>query len=573
MESTAFLDELKALTSQEDLISVGREVNELSARFEDYVIEEERKLQIAQMDAEEKGEVPIAVETENSELAKLKEAFKEELKSFREKRKAVVDSKNAEEATNLFKKKVLINKLRDVIQNEENIGAAFGALKEIQENWKEIGDIPREKRDEIQSEYSRLIEDFFYNINIYKQLKDHDLKRNTQMKQAVITKLQELENLASIKEVEHQLKALQNDWEDIGPVSNDEWELMKDEYWKAVHACYSKINVHYEEQRTVLTKNLEQKQELLQQLTTTVDAIPQQTDVKFWDEATAKILQFQENWKKIGFGPRKENEEVWLAFRAQCDRFFAAKKEFFGDIQQEFDKIAEKKKELIDKAHELKNSTDWKNTANQLVQLQKRWKDIGNAGQRHEQKLWKQFRAACDTFFDNRQKHFEAADAEFENNLAVKNDIIEKIKAYQIPDDKKQALNDLKQFASDFNAAGKVPMKQKDVVYNAFKTALDAHYSELKLEGEEKNKVMFQARIDTLAGSPDSSRLFAREKADLRKKIDQLQHDILQLENNLGFFANSKGADALKKEVEKKVNKAKEEIVALRQKIKLIPNE
>lgn len=569
MESTAFLEELKTLASQEDLISAGREVNELSARFEDYVIEEERKLQIAQMDAEEKGEeLP-----ENPELVKLKEAFRGALKDFREKRKAVLDSKNAEETTNLSRKKALINKLRETIQQEENIGAAFGALKEIQESWKEIGDIPREKRDEIQSEYSRLIEDFFYNINIYKQLKDHDLKRNAQMKQEVIARLKELENIASVKEVEHQLKALQNDWEDIGPVNNDEWEVMKDEYWKAVHACYSRINAHYEEQRAVLTKNLEQKKELLDKITATVDAIPQETDLRFWEKATEEILRFQEDWKKIGFGPRKENEEVWLAFRAQCDRFFAAKKDFFGEIQQEFDKIAEKKKALIEKATELKDSTDWKNTASQLVNLQKQWKALGNSGQRHEQRLWKQFRAACDVFFNNRQKHFEAADAEFETNLAAKNEIIAKINAYVIPEDKKQALADLKQFASDFNAVGKVPMKAKDTVYNEFKAALDKHYTELKLEGEEKNKVMFQARLDTLSGSPDSSRLFAREKADLRKKIEQLQHEILQLENNLGFFASSKGADALKKEVEKKIERAKEEIVSLRQKIKLIPNE
>lgn len=569
MESTAFLEELKALASQEDLISAGREVNELSARFEDYVIEEERKLQVAQLDAREKGEeIP-----ENTELIKLKEEFREVLRAFREKRKALIDSKNAEESTNLSKKKSLIDKLRDTIQNEENIGAAFGALKEIQETWKEIGDIPREKRDEVQTEYSRLIEDFFYNINIYKQLKDHDLKRNAQMKQEVVAKLKELESVTSIKEVEHQLKALQNDWEDIGPVNNDEWELLKDEYWKAVHTAYSRINSHYEEQRTVLAGNLELKRELLSNLTAAVDAVPQQTDVKFWDDATAKILQFQEDWKKIGFGPRKENEEVWQAFRAQCDRFFAMKKDFFSEIQKEFDKIAEKKKELIAKASELKDSTDWKNTANQLVNLQKQWKSLGSSGQRNEQRLWKQFRGACDVFFENRQKHFEAADAEFENNLTAKKEIIAKINAYVVPEDKKQALADLKQFSNDFNAVGKVPIKVKDAVYNEFKKAIDNHYNALKLEGEEKNKVLFQARLDTLAGSSDASRLFAKEKWDLRRKIDHLQQEVLQLENNLGFFANSKGADALKKEVEKKIERAKDEILALRQKIKLIPNE
>lgn len=569
MESTAFLEQLKALTSQEDVVFAGREVNELSGRFEDFMIEEERKLQIAQLDAQEKGEeIP-----ENPELAALKEAFYAELKAFKEKRKAILETKNAEQAANLSKKRALIKKLTDIIQNEEHIGAAFSALKEIQESWKTIGDIPRDKRDEVQTEYSRLIEDFFYNINIYKQLKDHDLKRNSQMKHDVVQKLKDLANVQSIKEVEHQLKALQNDWEDIGPVGNDEWELLKDEYWKAVQNCYSRINAHYDEQRVVLTKNLELKRELLAKLTTTINEIPAQTDTKFWEEATTKVIQFQEDWKKIGFGPRKENEEIWLEFRAQCDRFFELKKTFFGGLQANFDKIAEKKKVLIDKAIALQDSTDWKNTASQLVNLQHQWKALGNSGQRNEQRLWKLFRGACDHFFNNRQKQFDASSAEFETNLVAKKELIDRINAYTLNADKKQAIQDLKQFANEFNGIGKVPMKEKDAIYNAFKSALDKHYSELKLEGEEKTKVMFQARIDTLSASADASKLFAREKADLRKKIETLQHDILQLENNLGFFANSKGADALKKEVEKKIERAKEEIISIRQKIKLIPNE
>lgn len=569
MESTAFLEELKALTAQEDVISTGREVNELSARFEDYVLEEERKLQIAQMEAHENdAEIP-----DNTELRQLKHDFYEELKAYREKRKTLIDAKNAVEHTNLSKKKALINKLRDIIQNEEKIGAAFSALKEIQETWKEIGDIPRDVRHDIQSEYSRLVEDFFYNINIYKELKEHDLKRNLQLKQEVIEKLKQLQNLTSIKEIEADLKALQNEWEDVGPVNNNDWELLKDEYWKNVHACYSKINAHYEDRRAALMKNLEQKQAILKQITERIDQIPASTDVKFWNHETKEILNFQEEWKKVGFGPRKENDEIWTAFRAQCDRFFNLKKEFYSNIQDKFDVIAEKKKEIIAKANELKDSTDWKKTSMQLINLQNRWKELGNAGMRHEQKLWKQFRHACDVFFDNKQKFFSEADAEFESNLAAKNAVIEKIKAYTMPEDKKQVIADLKQFTNEFNTIGKVPMKVKDAVYNAYKAALDVHYNALKLEGEEKNKIMFQARIDTLAGSPDAARLFAREKADIRKKIDLLNHDILQLENNLGFFANSKGADALKKEVEKKIERAKNEILALRQRIKLIPNE
>lgn len=569
MENTAFLEELKALTSQEDLISVNREVNELRTKFEDYVIEEERKLQIAQLDAQDKGEeIP-----ENPELLALKEAFHTELADFKERRKVVVEAKNAEQSANLAKKNGMIARLRTIIQNEENIGAAFGGLKEIQEAWKEVGDIPREKRDEVQTEYSRLIEDFFYNINIYKQLKEHDLHRNTQLKLAIIEKLQALDKVTSIKEVEQQLKALQNDWEDVGPVTNEEWEVMKDNYWKAVKLAYDRINVFYEERRSKLQDNLNQKTELVATITSFIESLPADLDKSGWDAATAKVLEFQESWKKIGFGPKKENEEVWKAFRAQCDLFFARKKVFFGELQQELDVIAQQKVKLIEKAEALKDSTDWKETANKIIQLQKDWKSAGHSGQKNEQKLWKQFRGACDAFFNARQKHFEAADAEFEGNLKLKEDLIAKIEAYKPGDDKKQTLADLKQFSADFAAIGKVPMKVKDTVYNKYKSALDKIYEGLKLEGAEKNRIMFQAKIDTLAGSSDSGRMFSNEKAALRKQIDTIKGEIIQLENNLGFFAKSKGADALKLEVQKKIDKAQQEIESIKQKIKMIPNE
>ena len=569
MENTAFLEELKALTSQDDLISVNREVNELRTKFEDYVIEEERKLQIAQLDAQEKGEeIP-----ENPALVTLKEAFHTELSDFKERRKAVVEAKNAEQSANLAKKNGMIARLRTIIQNEENIGAAFGGLKEIQEAWKEVGDIPREKRDEIQTEYSRLIEDFFYNINIYKQLKEHDLHRNTQLKLSIIEKLQALDTVSSIKEVEQQLKALQNDWEDVGPVTNEEWEVMKDNYWKAVKLAYDRINVFYEERRSKLQDNLNQKTELVATITSFVEGLPTDLDKSGWDAATTKVLEFQDAWKKIGFGPKKENEEVWKAFRAQCDLFFARKKAFFGELQQELDVIAQQKVKLIEKAEALKDSTDWKETANKIIQLQKEWKNAGHSGQKNEQKLWKQFRGACDAFFNARQKHFEAADAEFEGNLKLKEELIAKIEAYKPGDDKKQTLADLKQFSADFAAIGKVPMKVKDTVYNKYKSALDKIYEGLKLEGAEKNRIMFQAKIDTLAGSSDSGRMFSNEKAALRKQIDTIKGEIIQLENNLGFFAKSKGADALKLDVQKKIDKAQQEIESIKQKIKMIPNE
>ncbi|TNF49466.1 MAG: DUF349 domain-containing protein [Bacteroidetes bacterium] len=568
MEENKLIEELKGLSQQEDILSVSREVNELKTRFEDYILEEERKQQIASMEAQEKGE-----EIELIDLKPLKDEFYEIYNDFREKRKQLKAQKDAEETEHLKQKKALIAKLQEIILHEENIGSAFNAYKEIHDKWKTIGDIPREKRDEIQKEYSKLLEQFFYNIKIYKELKDHDLKRNTQLKTEIIQQLEELKNVSSIKELESALKSLQNDWDEIGPVINEEWETLKNKYWENVRSLYEKIHQFYDERRNTLQENISKKKELISKTEQHVAESIALSTVKEWEKATSTLLHLQETWKSVGFGPKKENEEVWQEFRALCDRFFEAKKAFFATVHEQYSDIAEAKKQLIQKAHELKDSTDWKETANQLIQLQKQWKKTGHAGQKLEQKLWNEFRSACDAFFNARQKYFEDQDKELESNLKVKETIIEEISAYQPKENIKETLADLKQFASRFNDAGKVPMKEKNTIYDRFKSALDKHYAKIKLEGSEKDKIMFEAKLETMQSSPDSARLMSRERADIRQQIDKLNAEIIQFENNLGFFARSKGADALRKEVETKIKANQDKIQALRNRLKLIPYE
>lgn len=568
MEENKLIEELKGLAQQEDILSVSREVNELKTRFEDYILEEERKQQIAAIEAQEKGE-----EIELTDFKPLKDEFYELYNDFREKRKQLKAQKDAEETEHLKQKKALIARLQEIILHEENIGSAFNAYKEIHDKWKTIGDIPREKRDEIQKEYSKLLEQFFYNIKIYKELKDHDLKRNTQLKTEIIQQLEELKNISSIKELESALKSLQNDWDEIGPVVNEEWESLKNKYWENVRSLYDKIHQFYDERRNTLQENISKKKELISQTEQHVAESIALSTVKEWEKATSTLLHLQETWKSVGFGPKKENEEVWKEFRAICDRFFEAKKAFFSTVHEQYSDIAEAKKQLIQKAVELKDSTDWKETANQLIQLQKQWKKAGHAGQKLEQKLWNEFRSACDAFFNARQKYFEDQDKELESNLKVKESIIEEINAYQPKENVKETLSDLKQFASRFNDAGKVPMKEKNAIYDRFKSSLDKHYSKIKLEGSEKDKIMFEAKLETMQSSPDSARLMSRERADIRQQIDKLNAEIIQFENNLGFFARSKGADALRKEVETKIKANKDKIQALKNRLKLIPYE
>lgn len=567
MEKQAFIDQLKALTTQENVLAVSRDVNELQSKFEDFLLEEGRLRQVAQLEAQERGETP----EEDPAVDALKDEFYALYSDYKERKKAIIDEKNATQSENLKKKRALIAKLRAVVEEEENIGQAFGAYKEIQEAWKQVGEIPRDKRPDIQGEYSRLLEEFFYNMKIYREIKEYDFKKNLEAKEAIIERIKELTSIESIKEVETSLKALQNEWEDVGPAPQEEWERVKEAYWSNVKATWDRIQAFYDERKLKMQENLDQKKALLEEARTLV--AQKNESVKDWDVNTKALLALQEKWKTIGFGPKKENEEVWKLFRTECDTFFEAKSNFFEGIREVYDKIADRKKGLIAKVEALKTSTDWKETTQQIINIQKEWKKAGNAGQRNEQTLWKEFRAACDYFFDAKQKHFDELDKLNSTNLSAKEELIKEIESFQLPATKKEAIDALKAFSQKFAQIGKVPFKDKDRVYKAYKSALDAHYAQLKLEGQERDKVMFEAKIDTIAGSADAKKMFGKEKQEIRNQINEIKQEIIQYENNLGFFANSKGANALKQEVERKIESSNEKIAALKQRLKMIPQD
>lgn len=569
MELQHYTDQIVALSQQEDLLQLGRPAGEIKQQFEDLLIELERQEQVKRLDANDAGTT-----YEEYDYKPLKEAFFEAYNQFVTKRKAQQQLQQTLETQNLKLKKDLITRLKEVIDNEEKIGTAFQAYKEIHETWKKIGAIPREHRETLQKEYSRLLEIFFYNIKIYKELKDHDYRRNKQLKEDLIFKLKQLRVAAlEQRDLESQLHALQDEWEEIGPVQNEDWELMKTSYWEAVRSIYDKINEHYEAQRQVLKANIDAKKKLVADLAARMEDSANWNTFKHWETQTAFVLELQAQWKTIGSGSRKDNEAVYQSFRALCDAFFAAKKNFSKEIDAASQEIVTKKKALIEKAQAFGSSTDWKNTADQLKKLQRQWQEIGSAGQRYENKLWKEFRAACNTFFDARQTHFEGQDAENTQNLTAKLALIEALNSFELPADKQAALAQLRDFQQQFNAIGPVGIKEKQNTYTAFKTRMDDLYKDLKLEGQEKERVFFQAKLEGLLASPDKQRLLQAERQEIRKQIDFLQKDIFTLENNLGFFARSKGADQLRLDVQKKVDAAQEKIQGLKARLKLIPNE
>jgi hypothetical protein len=577
MEKLGLIERLKEILTQEDLLPFNKEAHELKAKFAHILMDKDGGTEDIEVVADSEGVEPVSEETvevaEAPEIDPLDEEFDALYEEFKTRHKTQIEAKKSVEQSNLHLKKTLIDRLRILIQEEENIGVAFATQKEIQEQWREVGDIPRDLRQDIQNEYSRLMEQFYYNIGIYKELRVHDLKRNQQLKEEVIVKLKALAQYQNIQEIESELKVLQHEWEEIGGTAQEVWEELKAQYWSIVKSLYDRIRNHYEAKREAMTKNLEAKRELVVKTEQLLNEVLESSDFKAWEDATHELLKTQEAWKTIGFGPRKENEEIWSQFRALCDKFFESKHAYFKERNKQFDELVAKKKALIAKVNELKDSTNWKETTNQIIALQNDWKKIGNAGPKNEQKLWKEFRAACDGFFNRKESHFAEADAANAENLKLKQALIQEIEAYEVKEDKQATLVDLRTFSSRFSEIGNVPFKEKDNVYNAFRTAMDKHYQALDLKGAEKEKVMFAAKLETLASSPQAGRMFDEERRKLRQQIQKAEQEIRQYENNLGFFSRSSKNDALKKTVEKNIEAARKVIQDCKNKLKLIPNE
>lgn len=473
--------------------------------------------------------------------------------------------KDQEEKNGLLKKEIIAD-FKQLIEDEENLGALFGKVKEIRDKWNEVGNVPSKIFQKLQAEYSKLNEDFSYNVNIYKALQDNDLKKNYSLKNQVIHQVKELQENDKIKELEKQVRLLQNKWDEIGPTYKEHWETLKEDYWTNVQKIYDKIKAYYESQKEVQLENLAKKKALIEELK--VEAVKQFDKHSDWDATTKVIIAIQNEWKKIGFVPKEDNDTIWNEFRTISNDFFDRKSEFYKGRNDEFSGNSKLKQDLIDRVDALKDSTNWRDTAETIKKVQNDWKKIGHAGRINEQKLWTAFRAKCDAFFENRTKHFEEQDSANEGNLKLKNELIAKIEAYNPVEDVQASLAQLKEFSKEFLAIGNVPFKEKDTVYKAYKTALDSLYDGLKLDKVEKEKVLFEAKIDSLKSSLNPSKTIQLEKEKIRKRITELTKEITNYENNLGFFSPSKGSESLFKGVKDKIDGGKANIEKLKRQLK-----
>ncbi|MEO9533452.1 MAG: DUF349 domain-containing protein [Crocinitomicaceae bacterium] len=559
------ISRLDELAHQEKVMSDLNEFNDLVSEFYKIQEEEERQWEIKKLERIEAGEKAEAIEKPVYEHL---EEFKRLSTLFKDKKKIEQNAQRDLEKANLEKKKALIAAFTDLIQNEENIGRAIGRFKDIQESWKEVGPIPRDKRQAVQQEFSSLVESFRYNINIYKDIKDHDLNRNLKLKKDLIENIKALVDLKKIKEIEEKLHAYQDEWNNIGGTHQEEWEKIKDEYWTSVNAVYEKIHKFYQERREAQAENLEKKKALIVKVQEITAEVP--TDHKTWKKVTDKVLAVQEEWKTIGYGPKEENDKVWKEFRGVCNVFFDAKKEFFGERNSEFEGIKEKKEALIEEVAVIKESTDWKGTTQKIMNIQKRWKELGSAGPKFENKLWKKFRDNIDFFFNAKDAHFEKADAAGKENLEAKEALIKEIENYIAGKDNNKTVEDLKAFSARFAEIGNVPFKQKDRIYKSYKTALDAKYDAIKMDAAEKAKLLFESKLTSLLGGKNQEESLDRERTAIRQKIGGINAEIAKLETNMAFFANADESNPLFKSVNQNIAKLKAEIDGYKAQLKMI---
>ena len=473
-----------------------------------------------------------------------------------------------EQAKNLIIRQEIVSKIKDISQLSDNVGAAVRMLGELQKKWKEVGAVSSHKYKDIQAEYSKAIEDIYYNLKIFRDLQEHDLKKNFELKTEIIEKLRALQQSNKIKETERLIKIYRNEWDEIGPVPAPKWDLIKQNYKEVLDQTYIKIKAHYHSFEEQKENNLKLKQEILEKIKELISSVEPKANK--WNEATEKVISFQSQWKKIGRTKENENEKTWAEFRNLCDSFFEKKKEFFTGLNQNYSNNRKIKSDLISQAEALQNSIDWQKTGLDLIKLQDTWKKHPGNGDKEESKLFFRFRKACNTFFDAKKKHFENIEASYDINLLSKEEMLKQFNEFKLSDDNNKNREQLKAFSTEWNTIGMVPMKDKKRINDAFYTRLDTFYDEMNIDKKEKGIIQFKTKIDRLAASENAFDLLLKESDFLKKLSDEINANIRTYDNNLGFFKTSKGSNSFLKEIIDKIEIEKNKVTELAEKRKLI---
>ena len=489
----------------------------------------------------------------------LKELFKE----YRHRRDEFIANLEAEKEKNLQVKLGIIEELKELVNSDETLNHTFNKFRELQQRWKETGIVPQQNVKDLWETYNLHVENFYSFIKINKELRDLDLKKNYEQKIALCEQAEALVLEPSVVEAFHKLQKLHDEWRETGPVANEYKEVL----WERFKAASSRINKqhqeHFESLKGEQVKNLELKTELC--AATEELAAQPLTTRKEWNRASDRLLEIQKTWKTIGFAPKKDNNRIYERFRTACDKFFEAKRQFYAGVKAEMEHNLQLKTELCEAAESLMQSEEWKKATDELIALQARWKQIGAVSRRHSDAVWKRFRAACDRFFERKSAHFAGVDGEHEENLRRKLALLDEMAAADVRAGGYEVIRD---FQRRWGEIGFVPIRQKEAVQKRYKAAVDELFATLRGSERDRSMTRFREKVSSLKASGD--RRLRSERERLYNKVRQIEQEIALLENNVGFFAKSKNAEALIAEVRAKIDRAREELAATIEKVKLI---
>ena len=497
------------------------------------------------------------------------EAFKAEMQIIKEKRAKIFLEQEAEKQANLQKKLEIIEKIKAMAISPEEANNSYNDFKALQQEWKEIKAVPADKANELWRNYQLYVEQYYDLLKLNSEAREYDFKKNLEAKTALCEAAEKLADEEDVIAAFHQLQDLHQEYREIGPVAKD----LRESIWARFKAASTVINKkhqqYFEDIRAKEEKNLEAKTALCEKM----EAI-NLDDIKTaaqWEQITKDVIAMQQEWRTIGFAPQKMNVKIFERFRTVNDTFFTKKAEFFKTLKSLYAENIEKKKKLVEKAQELADSTEWKKTGDKLVALQKEWKAAGIVPRKQGELLWKSFMEACNKFFDARNKANAGTRNTERTNLDKKREVISQLKAL-LENPVENAQQALQKLTEQYNAIGHVPFKDKDALYQEYHEVLDKIYKELNVSNAKRRLSNFKNNLKSVAEKGGDA--LDSERNRLLRRYDQLRSDITTYENNLGFLnAASKKGNSLVEEMNRKVQKLKDELELIKQKIKAIDAE
>ena len=532
----------KRLSKEKAEAGLGAKVDEPSSR-EDVV--------------EEVAPVTQTLEVKDNPFEAMETAFKGVYANYKKERAEYNRQQDAQREDNFAKKQAVIEDLKNLVEKQEDVNSTFPAFRELQNRWREIGPVPATKFRDLNDTYQFYVEKFYDRVKINRDLRDLDFKKNLEAKEAFCQAAEKLSENENVVEAFRELQKLHEQWKEFGPVAKEFRDSIWDRFKAATAVINKKYQAYFEGQKEKQQENLAEKTKLCEQ----VEAIAGK-EVKSsneWNTLSTEIEEIQKTWRTIGFATRKENQKIYDRFRAACDNFFTRKREYYSQFKDSMNENMEKKLSLIEQAEALKDSKEWKKTTEALIALQKQWKEIGAVPRKKSEQLWKRFRAACDEFFNERDKNAKPEN-DFYGNLKAKKALVEEINEYALSGDAAADREAARAFADRWQGIGFVPFKEKDAIQASYTEAMKAKFPDFSPRGPRQG--------GGNAGRGGGSRKPLSEKDRLVQQYNKLQQDIDTYENNIGFFSTSKNSAPLIQKMQERIDAAKQELKDLEAKIR-----